>query len=194
MPHVFWQGIGPKRHFRMEGNCGIVEWVDAQGWPTLNSLLPDGSYWVYRYVWPNAAGGAVRREAPTELLSLTKTVIQADGVRTIALELMLDDVYDALITDSDFTMTVSYIAADGSGMQVESTPLTFGSGATALATSSASWTNYAGSFNGTHVPRKLSLTTSKSVDQNSEVEARLYVHREPGTSQSLFINPELTIT
>ncbi len=186
---IFMQGVGPKRTMRMETASVMVEWNDTGGFPVSDAYLPDGTPWSYRVLFAAANGNAIRQDLPVEVISLTKTNILADGVRTLALELKLDDLYDHLITFSHLVLHIAYTDATGQ-LRLESTNAF---STAALPSSGKAWTDQSGTFNGTHVPRKLEITTQASVKQNTEIEARLVAMREPTVTQTFFINPELTI-
>lgn len=188
---LFMQNIGSDRATRLETPSVYVEWIPGQGFPVADSYLPNGTAWSYRMVYPSSSRNAIRLEQPVEIISLTKTNILAAGILNVDLELKLDDAYDHLITYSHLGIQVTYVANSDSKTRIENTDMW---SKAVIPSSSKTWTDSAGSYNGTHVARKLGLTTSVAVKQNTEIEVRLIAFQEPANTQSLFINPELTIT
>lgn len=190
--YVLLQNVGSNRAFRLETNVGVLDWMPDQGYPVIDSYLPDGTAWSYRWIW-SADTDAYKHATDAEALRLTKTNIASDGVRTIAMELFVDDAYDHLFTLGHVALHIAYVDASDGKMKFQNTQ-TAGSwtSASAISSSSKSWTG--NSYAGTHVARKLEITTATSVKQNTEIEASLMFYKAAPALQELFINPELTIT
>ena len=183
--------VGPKRHFRLESTVGLIDWRSGQGYPTLDAYLPDGTAWSYRFVWTSSNVIVLFR--PIRIFDLTKTCTLSNGIRTIDLELLVNDAFDHLITKGHLGMSVIY-TAPGGAQYVESTypGLHAIMSSAALDTSSKSWT--LNSFSG-YVPRRIRLVTAQQVAANTEITVSLQAYQvAPSQNQTIFINPELSLS
>jgi hypothetical protein len=188
--YAILQSVGANRDFRIENNCAVVDWMAGQGYPTLDAYLPSGLLWSYRALYSSNVN-AVRPFDNPELLALTKTHVSASAVRTITMELLLPDTSVAGITKDHIAMALTYVDSTGvTRTECSSTaPIPSGS-APLLDTSTAAWT--LNSY-GTHVPRKISITTAYPVKQNTEIEASLLAKIPAASLVDLFVNPEVGI-
>jgi hypothetical protein len=192
--HVLMQNIGGDRDFRIEAWNYLIDWFSAQGYPTLNSYLPSGNKWSYRFYWSGSTN-VVQTFDHLTLLALTKTNLLESDERTITLELAVDDDYADDILDTSLELQVTYVRASDDAVMNQSSLDNFhdvfmGNGSP-IPASSASWT--LNSFGG-YVARKLEVTTLYPIKTGTEVEARLIVHTPaPESYLFVFINPELGI-
>lgn len=186
---VVMQNIGAKQAFRIEDTRAIVDWADGLGYPTYNSLLRDGTPWSYRVLW--SAGVGIFQYARNTLLSLTKESPLADGIKTITLELLVDNAGGNAANVKNDALVIFVAYTDDTGVARVEQSFNFGDTAAALATSSASWT--LNSYTG-HVARKISVTTQHAVKQWTQVGVSLCAYKRAPVLQNLFVNPEVEIT
>lgn len=186
---ILMQNIGPNKDFRFEAPGGLVDWLSGQGYPTLDSYLPNGTLWSYRIRWGNSGS---RLYDPYQILTFSKTNIVSTGAKVLSLELLLDSTYAASITDAHIAAVFTYINSSGDMV----TETTFAGWedwltdtGTAIPSSSASWD--LGSYTG-HVARKLELTTTQSVLVDTEIEVSVLLFKDAPTAvQDVFVNPEI---
>lgn len=188
---VLMQNVGVNKTFRIEAPGAVVDWIDSAGYPTLNALLPNGTYWAYRVLWSAAF---TRKFDPYQVLTLTKTNVLATAARTLTLELLLNSTYAASIKSNHIAITVAYVNNLGK-MVSETTYPGFSAGLAnsgeVIPSSTAAWT--LNSYSG-HAARKIVLTTAQPVAQNTEVEVSVMLYDSAPTSvQDFFVNPELGI-
>lgn len=180
---------------RLETPTVIVDWLYNSSYPYLNSVLPDGTSWSYRMRYSNDTD-AVRLFRNTPLLSLTKTYIGATGStgHTLSVELLVDPAYTSTLTKGHIGLLVIYQDASGV-VQTESTLLkpTDRYSASALDASSQTWTFPTSSYN-TYVAKKLVLTTTYPIKQNTEIEVVIMGLQPAPGLMDLFINPEIGIS
>jgi len=86
--YILLQNVGSNRLFRLETALGVLDWIPADGYPTLDSYLPNGTAWSYRFLYTTNAsnfgmysGGGT----PRCILNLTKTNILSAGAKTSTL-------------------------------------------------------------------------------------------------------------
>lgn len=187
------QNIGPKKAFRLETNSFVTDWIPDQGYPTLRSTLPDGTYWSLRTVW-SASTNHYSGPAGIECMTLDKRAPNdVDATRTITLEGMMQSSNLALAKNTDIDIIVTYTASDGTVNMQRTYPagglMVTG---TALSTSTQPWTK--NSF-GDYSAFKISLTTTKQVAKGTDINVSLYLHTASpnGSSSAVFIDPEVDI-
>lgn len=184
------QNIGNNNGYRIETVYSVVDWNPAGGYPTLYSQLQNGMYWSHRLIL-SAAENAARHGGTNELLQLNKTVEVVDAVATLTLEMLIPTAQAAGIFNEHFGLNVAYTTTDGTtqfetlGVTPRALP------GTAMSGSSALWTlnSYAG-----YTAKKLVLTTSLPVKQNSIIEVGLTQRRPMPAQVEIFLDPDMVIT
>ena len=184
--------MGPKKGFRLETPCLILDWIPDANYPGLRSYLPDGTLWAWRTVW-SATANHYSGSQPIEVVTLNKQAPATDAVRTVTAELLMDPACLAGATSKTLELAVAY--TNTSGVQVTETTypaLAMLTSGTALASSTAAWAKNGFSA---HVAGKLALTTSQAVKGGTDIAAsiRLRGPSPSGTTSSLFIDPEVDI-
>lgn len=178
--------------YRMETLQGYSDWVLGAGYPTLSSFTPTGVAWSIRALWYGQYLGKTWR--PFEIQSQQIWTTSSATAKTISAELL----FDAAIADADIAVDkialfVDYVAADGSNKTESTVPLNLVT--SQLVTGSASWAGLTGVYAGWK-PRKLSLTTTAAILQNTVVSVRIAFLEVCPTSVSgkhLFFDPEFGI-
>lgn len=185
------QNVGDDRAMRLESIMAVVDWMPGQGYPVLNSTLPNGTPWSYRMLL-SGAESAARYGGATELLTLTKLHEDADAVRTVRVEMLVPSANASSITEGCLTGMVSYTDTAGIARAERfSWPLLPRTNATPLSSSAASW---ALNSYGAHVARKLEMTTAYAVKQGTEVEVSLFQRAPmPAPLVEVFVDPDLVI-
>jgi hypothetical protein len=135
---------------------------------------------------------------PFELPRVTKINSLADGVRTLSLELAIEDSLLAAANRRDrIAMTVSYTQVDGSTRTISS----FDYAGSALDASSAVWSSESAGkviFNPgaiAHTKRKLTVTTPTAIKAGTEIGVVVGFHFSGTTTmQTIFVDPEITVS
>lgn len=169
--------------------CFYAEWVQANGYPTLNARLPDGLTPWSIYAVPCSTAANITKLGYVELPRLTKLLPTAvdlpEAVRTFTLNFLLESTLGW--TKADISVAIKYIGTDN----VVHTYDSFAEAA--LDTSSAAWT--ATSWRGqTWLPKQFSLTTPEVVKAGTEVAIYIRIHTTttPDT-KAIIICPEVLI-
>lgn len=190
--YVLQQNIGPKKGFRLETPCAILDWIPDANYPGLRSYLPDGTLWSWRTVWSATANHYAGVQG-VEIVTLNKQAPASDAVRTVTTELLMDPACLAGSTNKTVEMCVTYTNTSDAQITETTYPtLAMLASATSIASSTAAWTKngYSGYSAG-----KLTLTTAQAVKSGTDiaVSIRLRAPSPSGTTSSLFIDPEVDI-
>lgn len=190
--YVLQQNIGPKKGFRLETPCSILDWIPDANYPGLRSYLPDGTLWSWRTVWSATAAHYAGTQG-IEIVTLNKQAPSSDATRTITTELLMDPACLSGATNKSVEMCVTYTnTSDAQVTETTYPTMSMLASATALASSTAAWTKngYSGYSAG-----KLTLTTTQAVKSGTDVAVsiRLRAPSPSGSTSSLFIDPEVDI-
>lgn len=173
--------------YRFENTRGIVEWNPSASpaQPTLAAVQPSGSAWSVHARWLSTTN-AVGFGDGWLLPPLRCSYVNSTAARTIKLQALLSSALFSALVSGDMSVMFSYIS-DATGLVKTST-------VAIPATSSASWTNASG-YSG-HVAKEFAFTTTDSVRQGTEIVAQIHLLGAPrsGSSESVFFDPELSIT
>ena len=176
--------------YRLENCYGYTDWIPGEGYPTLSALLPDGTPWSLRNLWYGKYIGNTQ----SYTVRLAQFSTEAAGIKTVTTELLFSgDIADADILRTSIVMSVSYTASTGE-FRSETTVVETASPIT-LATGSAAWSGLTGTY-AAYKPRKLSLTTTQAVKQNTNIDVIISFVQPCPTSLSgknVFIDPEFRI-
>ena len=190
--YALHQNIGPKKGFRLETPCLILDWIPDANYPGLRSYLPDGTLWAWRTVW-SATANHYSGTQGIEVVTLNKQAPATDAARTVTAELLMDPACLAGATTKTLELAVAYTNTSGAQVVETTYPsMALLASGTAIASSAAAWTK--NGF-GAYVAGKLSLTTSQAVKGGTDVAAsiRLRAPSPSGSTSSLFIDPEVDI-
>jgi len=171
-----------KRDFYYETAGGFVQWQAGANYPTLDSVLPDGTPWSWR-VLPNPYNSMLSKQVPLTFPPTIKTYTGTTGQKVITAEFLLKDTFSTPTSD-DIYFNVFYIDSTGVARQERSTSVT---------TSTAGWSSvFYGAQN--YVKYKATLTTSYNVEDDSEVEFVMNMSMSGSTeSDFMFFSPEVSI-
>jgi hypothetical protein len=183
--------------FSVDYSRGFVEWNSQLSFPTLNAKLVDGvTPWALR-VQPTTQGANISALAPLELPAVSKVNSLADGLRTVTVELAIEE--SLSWNRSNISLSVSYQDTNGSIQQLSS----YEPSGAPLDTSSAVWSQESGgqvtfSNGGTiyHDKYRIALTTPAYAPMASGTVVHCYVQvHTPVTTavQSVFVDPEIVI-
>ena len=183
--------------FSVDYSRGFVEWNSQLSFPTLNARLVDGvTPWALR-VQPTTQGANISALAPLELPAVSKVNSLADGLRTVTVELAIEESLGW--NRSNISLSVSYQDTNGSIQQLSS----YDPSGAPLDTSSAVWSQESGgqvtfSNGGTiyHDKYRIALTTPAYAPMASGTVVHCYVQvHTPVTTavQSVFVDPEIVI-
>lgn len=189
---VLQQNIGPKKGFRLETPCTILDWIPDANYPGLRSYLPDGTLWSWRTVWSSTASHYSGTQG-IEVITLNKQAPASDAVRTVTAELLMDPACLAGATNKTLEMCVTYTNASSAQVTETTYPtLALLATPTAIASSAAAWTKNGFSA---YSAGKLALTTTQAVKSGTDiaVSIRLRGPSPSGSTSSLFIDPEVDI-
>lgn len=171
--------------FRHEYAGGVFDWnPDASpAYPTRNALLMDNTTpWSVKMDWFANTVNALGNLTSPRMGTMNRISAAA---RTVTVDFLTP----VTVTTRDVAMRVNYIGTDGLAY-AEST---YGS-SSALSSPGATW---AGSSNfPSHSSRRLSLTTSRSVKQNTEIAVYIEATGTPpgGSGIQIYIDPEMGLS
>jgi hypothetical protein len=194
------------RDFSIDCPRGLVVWNSTLGQPTLNAVLPNGTYkWSFRLA-PHTASGGPGMNLPLRTPKIAKINSLASGARTFTIEFCATDTQTW--TKKDVSALITY--ADASGNNVILDTLDYDAGALTL--SSATWSSEAvnagnpegGLLKATYVSGatlyhkkfKLEVPTPVGSDLPLGAEVGVYfrVHRNvANATQFLFVDPDVSI-
>jgi len=172
--------------FFIDSAYGYAEWNYSAGYPKLNAVLLDGvTPWSIRLKPPVSA--TVAFNSPFVSPAFIKYNSLSDGVRTLTLELLIDNTLS--FTTRDVGLLVDYIDTTGKRISLESQD---NSGA-ALTTSTAAWTSTLWSGI-THNKYKISLTTPTAIKTGTPITCKVAIYSNVvDTTKNLFFDPEITV-
>jgi hypothetical protein len=186
-----WDTGDDTRQFRIETTNYSLDWIDGSGIPTYNSTLPSGTAWAHRLTWQNAR---LSEYMPVNAARYGCYYKDTSAVKTITLEMLVPS---AEIPDrSQIFAIVKYTGVDDV-KYIETTAmlasLRVSGSVTALTdgVGTGSWT-----LNGATgvTSKKLEVTTTNAVKQNSEIILDLWLRGPPTSNYNLYINPDLIIS
>ena len=168
---------------------GYVTWIKGVNYPTLNALLPDGvTNWSWR-IFPRYAYPYNPVEAPI----VRKFFEDTAATKTITTELLVENTVTN-VDDFHIWVEVQYIKDSDSLTALETTRADIASDATALTTSTATWssTTY-GALS--YDKYKISLTTANSIKKDTEILVKLYIGAQVNTNTKFwFFDPDVDIS
>lgn len=141
----------------------------AAGYPTCNARLLDGvTPWAWRFVAPTTATN-ISRSKPFEAPQIGKINSLADGVRTLTVELAIEE--SLVLTKQDVSILAIYEDMDGNRQVINS----YDPNAGALDVSTTTWSIEVGGqvawYPGPLLmnKRKFSITTPNAIKSGTEV-------------------------
>lgn len=188
---VFISNAGSNRDFVVNAAQGFIAWESQRSYPTLNAVLLDGTTkWSIRMV-PSTTAGAVSPLGFVESPRLAKINTLGTGVRTVKLEMLLEQTL--AWTKREIGFVLEYVDSTGVMRSVDTLDLAGG----ALDVSTAAWSSTTFSDGGTVTfnKRSLSVTTPLSVLDGTEMSVlpRIYTTVADST-KSVFLCPEFVVT
>jgi len=185
------------REFSIDQVKGFVSWSATRGQPVCTALLDDGVTGYSIMVLPSTQQSTTGWSVPLKLPRFGKMNSFGDGARTISVEFVAEQTL--VPTSAIVSMQVEYLAVDGSRVLID----TFDRAATAIPTSTKTWTNEAGGFvtfqNGgtvNHSKYKLSVSSlpAKPIKGGTEVSVWFFIRGYVAdTSKTYFFDePQLT--
>lgn len=188
--YILQQSVGARHQFRLDTPNVSLEWSAGKDFPTLNAYLPDGTAWSYLWPWSSSAT-PIHVIGGTEIIRLSKFINTA-GNNQITLELAVDP--GLTLYTSHLGLSVAYVGDADNKIKVENTraSVTEINGTTALTTSAASWNFGSGAYS-TWAARKLVITLSDDIKQNTEIDVSFWAFKPAPSTTSVFINPELGV-
>lgn len=184
LPSLMLSSADTGMSMRHELTTGISDWdYEAGSFPYLAAVQPDGTPYSVRMTW---FAGYI---APSCTFSSPKNTLLnrlAAGVRTIAMEFLSEP--GRVLDETMIGIQVNYVDTTGKTRR-DSTYLV-----QAPTTSTAPWVFRGTNFN-TYLPKKLTVTTSQPVMQNSTVEVELIFFNQPSGSGNtqIFYDPEFSL-
>jgi hypothetical protein len=187
---------GPLKEFSLNLGHGYCDWDASLSFPTCNARLLDGvTPWSIRVAMSVSALASTTR--PYELPRFAKVNSLPDGVRTLSVEMAIEDSILATADRTDrVSMTVTYTQTDGSTRTISS----FNWAGAPLTPSTATWSAESGGkvvFNPgniQHTKRKLSVTTPTAIKSGTEIGIVVGFHFNSSTTmQTIFVDPEITV-
>ncbi len=168
---------------------GYVTWIGGKNYPTLNALLPDGvTNWSWR-IFPRYAYPYNPIEAPV----VRKFFEDTAATKTLTTELLVEDTVTN-IDDFHIWVEVQYIKDSDSLVAIESTRADTLGDATALTTSTATWssTTY-GALS--YDKYKIALTTANAIKKDTEILVKLFIGTQVNTNTKFwFFDPDVDIS
>lgn len=176
-----------KYGFRFEEGFGQADWKEGQSYPYIASTLPDGTNWAIR-ILPHDTNTFRPYVSP----NISQYQTGAAAVKTITVELLVCNDFGTIKKDQWY-IDVSYIH-DGEGRLETTKEFLPTASASNVTTSTAPWNTT--SYNGdTYSKFKLSLTTFETVEQYTNIIARVCCEDVKVDDNSFFfIDPEFVIS
>lgn len=189
-PCAVFSKQGKREFFHSPSSVGYSEWQAAQGFPTLNAVLPDLTPWSVRFVLSTSGLSLTNSFS---LPSMSKTYSDTDGAVDVTLELLYSKTGSEL-NSGNMWIDVAYIDTNGAPQFVSS----YDALAVPLTTSSATWyPESAGEpFMGSNVFRKhkITLRTPLAVKSGTELSVTLRsCKNQDSSSQMFFMDPDFNV-
>lgn len=190
-PCAVFSKQGKREFFHKASGAGYCQWASAQGFPTLNAVLPDLTPWSVKIA---LATSGLSLSNSFSSPSMGKTYSDTDGVVDVTLELLWSKTGSALHS-ANVWIDVAYVDTNGVSQFVSS----YDALETALPTSSATWyPEQAGEpFMGAAVFRKhkVSVRTLSAVKSGTELSVTFRSCKsQDSTGQMFFIDPDFVVT
>ena len=177
----------------VDTHYGYAAWISTRSFPTLNARLADGiTPWSIQVIPPQVAANTSKQRG-FELPRFTKRNTLGDGVRTMRVEMGVEQ--SLTVDKGDIVVQVEYTDTTGRKRVDSSYSYTH----EPLLDSDAAWTNavgnqfsYSDSGNIYFNKKYLTLTTSQPVANNSSIGVIVSVRFSVAdTAKMLFIDPEV---
>jgi len=179
---------GANKAFRMETPQFVADWKGDGTFPHCGALNLQGAEWAHRVTW---------NSAPTRQISVTPLKLSyffrnTPATKTFDVELYVPNA--TTFYADELELSAAYMDSGGT-WRVEtlsaSRGLQLAASRSAIASSGKIWTpNGVASFSA----KKLSLTTTYSVKQNSEVMLRLSLCAPRAVALVFYVSPEPTVS
>lgn len=190
-PSFLWDGSDNGRSFRYETMNYTLDWIDGGTYPYYNTQVASGAYMSHRLTWETARLSSGVKLSVGRYGAWFK---DTSAAKVVTLELLVPTA--EIPTRAQLGMSVKYTGSDGNIYYEHSIePYLFHSIGIATVLSDGvgvgSWT-----LNGvTGVSsKKLAVTTTNAVQQNTEITAELILVGPPASNRAIYINPDLVLS
>ncbi len=165
-----------------------VDWRGSQNYPTLNSILDDGSglHWSIKATILNSCPAL-----PFRFPLIDKFYNGSAATKTITVEMLAPTTYTGL-TAADFYLDISYID-NATSLPVGAT--SYLKDGTSLATSTAGWSTLG--YGAANFSRyKIAITTPSSIKPNTTINVNFVMSKAyvTATTDFIFVDPDPQIT